>query len=570
MRKIGFKSIQTKLMGSFVFLTVFLTVVSSIVTYFSENRRLMEGIKHEAEGFALGASLLVDGDLHQIVEASQDMDSEEYSLIKENLQRFQETTGVMYIYTMIKNGDSTQFIVDADEEEPEELGSAYDMLPNMNMAFEGTASSDDEIYTDDWGAVLSGYAPIKNSNGEVVAIVGIDIDASRIHGEQLLIIRDSIINLVAIVVLIFILSFITARKIAKPIYLLDKRLKELSTSGGDLTASIKISTGDELERLGNSVTAFISNIRDIIEKVMHTAEDVNISSSNLSSSVTYNTKVIENTSYAINSIATGSNQQAGNIEQINSKIQSIYSVISRNNKDIKLIEDSVIESGQFAQTGINTVGDLNDKTERNLDAFQSTLHTINKLEEDIKGIGEITNTITYISEQINLLALNASIEAARAGEAGKGFEVVANEIKSLAYKSSESASNIEQLIKQISSDSKTAATNMQVVKTTLEEQKTSVSSTETSFHGIYSKVHGLVDNIGLISKSFQKVNEEVENITIQMKDILSIAQENAVTVEEVSAGSEEQSTSMNDLELTAKNLNQLSLNLKQNVSKFKI
>ncbi|MDF2473674.1 MAG: Methyl-accepting chemotaxis protein [Anaerocolumna sp.] len=570
MRKIGFKSIQTKLMGSFVFLTVFLTVVSSIVTYFSENRRLMEGIKHEAEGFALGASLLVDGDLHQIVEASQDMDSEEYSLIKENLQRFQETTGVTYIYTMIKNGDSTQFIVDADQEEPEELGSAYDMLPNMKMAFEGTASSDDEIYTDDWGAVLSGYAPIKNSNGEVVAIVGIDIDASRIHGEQLLIIRDSIINLVAIVVLIFILSFITARKIAKPIYLLDKRLKELSTSGGDLTASIKISTGDELERLGNSVTAFISNIRDIIEKVVHTAEDVNISSSNLSSSVTYNTKVIENTSHAINSIATGSNQQAGNIEQINSKIQSIYSVISRNNMDIKLIEDSVIESGQFAQTGINTVGDLNDKTERNLDAFQSTLHTINKLEEDIKGIGEITNTITYISEQINLLALNASIEAARAGEAGKGFEVVANEIKSLAYKSSESASSIEQLIKQISSDSNTAATNMQVVKTTLEEQKTSVSSTETSFHEIYSKVNGLVDNIGLISKSFQKVNEEVENITIQMKDILSIAQENAVTVEEVSAGSEEQSTSMNDLELTAKNLNQLSLNLKQNVFKFKI
>ncbi|MDF2951497.1 MAG: methyl-accepting chemotaxis sensory transducer, partial [Anaerocolumna sp.] len=232
--------------------------------------------------------------------------------------------------------------------------------------------------------------------------------------------------------------------------------------------------------------------------------------------------------------------------------------------------NAVIESGQFAQIGIDTVSDLNHKTERNLEAFGSTLHTINKLEEDIKGIGEITNTITYISEQINLLALNASIEAARAGEAGKGFEVVANEIKNLAYKSSESASNIEQLIRQISSDSKVAANNVQVVKTTLEEQKSSVSSTKTSFHDIYQKVNGLVDNIGLISSSFQKVNEDVEVITNQMNDILFIAQENAVHVEELSAGSEEQNSAMKDLEITSINLSKLSMDLKKMVSKFKI
>jgi methyl-accepting chemotaxis protein len=570
MGKLGLKSIQAKLMGSFVILTVFLIIVSSIVTYFSENRRLMDGIKREAEGFALGASLLIDGDLHQVVEASKDMSSEEYAVIKNNLQKFMEATGVTYIYTLIKSGDGTQFIVDADAEEPEDLGSEYDMLPNMNVAFEGAAASDDEIYTDEWGDFLSGYAPVRNSKGEVVAIVGIDIDASRIHGEQLLIIRDAIINLVAIVILILILSFITAKRIAKPIHILDDRLKELSTSGGDLTASINISTGDELERLGKSVTAFISNIRDIIEKVMLTAEDVNNSSNNLSTSVTYNTKVIENTNNSINNIAIGSTQQAGNIEQINSKIQNIYTVISNNNRDMKQIENAVIESGQFAQIGIDTVSDLNHKTERNLEAFGSTLHTINKLEEDIKGIGEITNTITYISEQINLLALNASIEAARAGEAGKGFEVVANEIKNLAYKSSESASNIEQLIRQISSDSKVAANNVQVVKTTLEEQKSSVSSTKTSFHDIYQKVNGLVDNIGLISSSFQKVNEDVEVITNQMNDILFIAQENAVHVEELSAGSEEQNSAMKDLEITSINLSKLSMDLKKMVSKFKI
>lgn len=563
-----FISIKTKLMVSFVTLTVTLTVITNCVTYYNDNRRLMEGIKDQAEGYAIGASLLVDGDMHEQVEASKDMKSEEYILILDQLHKFQETTG-FNVYTLVDKGDTTRFVMDSDKE-PAGIGKEYDMLPGMKKAFQGMVSSDDKILSDQWGFVLSGYAPIKNSSGKIVAIIGIDIDASDVNQEQAQIIRSFIISLALSGLLIFILAFVMARKIAKPIRLLDTKMNELSTSGGDLTQKIEIATGDELEKLGNSVTAFIANIRDIIAKVMHTAEDVNDSSRILSSSISENTKVIESISISINNIATGSTKQVQYIQTINEKVQDINEVISNTRNDVNQMEQSVHISGDLANTGMDKVTVLNDKTVKNLEAFQNTLSVITRLADDINGIGEITNTITYISEQINLLALNASIEAARAGEAGKGFEVVANEIKILASKSSESASSIESLIKRISTEANTATSGIQMVNETLNEQKKAVDITGETFSDIHSIVKELASHIGEISSSIQTVSVDAEEIASQMEDILYISKDNALNVEELSAGIEEQSSSMNELEITAKSLSKLSLNLKDNVAKFKI
>lgn len=563
-----FIDIKTKIMVSFVTLTVTITVVTNCITYYNENRRLMVGIKNEAEGYAIGASLLVDGDIHEQVYASKDMKSEEYLLIFEQLQEYEEATGYD-VYTLVDNGDITRFVMDVDKE-PAAIGKEYKMLSGMKKAFQGMVCSDDKIASDDWGTALSGYAPIENSSGEIVAILGVDIDASSVKEEQVKIIKNLIINVVLSAILILILAYIIARKIAKPIRLLDNKLNELSTSGGDLTQKIEIATSDELGRLGKSVTAFITNIREIIAEVMHTAEDVNDSSRILSTSISENTKVIESISTSINNIAAGSNKQAQNIQTINENVQDIYEVISNTRNGVNQMEQSVHISGDLANTGMDKVTILNDKTLLNVETFQNTLSTITRLVEDINGIGEITNSITYISEQINLLALNASIEAARAGEAGKGFEVVANEIKILASKSSESANSIEGLIKRISLDANTVTNGVQMVNETLHEQKEAVDTTRETFSDIHSIVKELVCHIGEISSSIQTLSVNAEEITSEMKDILYIAKDNAANVEDLSAGIEEQSTSMNNLEITSNALSELSLNLKENVTKFTI
>jgi len=169
---------------------------------------------------------------------------------------------------------------------------------------------------------------------------------------------------------------------------------------------------------------------------------------------------------------------------------------------------------QLAHTGGATISTAEEQMNIISVATSEIATLTQKLSKQSEEIGQITTVITAISEQTNLLALNAAIEAARAGEHGKGFAVVADEVRKLAEQSHQSAEQIAALITSIQQD--TAKSVQTMVKASADVQD-GLQLTEST------------------SKKFASIIESLRNIAPKMEDISASAQEMSAVVEEVSA-----------------------------------
>lgn len=565
------RSIQTRMVIYFVLLSFIITLVSGIIDINNNSKRMLEDKRNYAMKLASSVSLMIDGDLHAKLVTPQDQLSDTYNDIKTIMQEFQEKTQVTYIYTLTKIDDNkTNFVIDAAATDYSALGDEYDLLPAMEIAFDGTVSADEKFYTDKWGTFLSGYAPIIDSQGNVVAVIGIDIDASLIIQERNSMILNLIIKNVISIILMLIVTIILSRKILAPIYLLENRFKELSSSGGDLTKDITIKTGDELELLGNSVSEFISNIRSIIIKVIKASENVAQSADSLNLSTNDNLKAVEEITCSIQGIATGAENQTNSITDIYNRVQNIASDITENEVKINHINNSVEETRHLIQSGLDAVSNQNLKTDDTLKAFKTVTEVVEKLVSEITEVETILTTILNISTQTNLLSLNAAIEAARAGEHGKGFSIVADEVKKLAEETSSATSEISQILLRINTDANIAINEIGNANIIAQEQKLATASTDKTFNVMRKEIENMMDSIQIIGESFKEITQNTNIITDKSHEASSISQENAASTEEVAASSEELNATMEQINATSYNLNQLSRNLDEILSVFKV
>ncbi|WP_066890023.1 methyl-accepting chemotaxis protein [Clostridium nigeriense] len=564
------RSIRGKLFLYFGMIVIFISLITGIIQYNINNKRLLEDIRVEVSRLASASSLIIDGDLHEKLKSIDDQSSDIYKDLRTRMINFKKETGIKGIYTMVEKGkDKTAFIIDSDEESKTAIGYEYDYLPEMKSAFEGIASADKEMYTDEWGTVISGYAPIKNSNGKVIAIIGVDIDSSKILEARSQLIASISINMVFSIILALILSSLLASKITNPIYLLGKRFKEISSSG-DLNQRIEIKTGDELETLGNEVNDFIKSIKSIVEEITGAADRVASSSEDLNNTINQNKKSVEEVACAIENIALGATKQSESVNNISSGIQEIAKDIDENKKNIDIINKSVDKTKNLINSGLEAVNNQSIKTEENLVAFNKVTEVVGKLAKEVAKVEEILSTITNISEQTNLLALNAAIEAARAGEHGKGFSVVAEEVRKLAEEASVATNEIGEILKRITMDTKLSIDEIKCADLIAKEQKIAVDSTGITFSDMTKEIESMFQRIQIISVSFKGIGDNTNTIVDKIQGISSVAEENVAITEEVLAISEEQNSSMEEIKSVTNNLNQLSNKLQGIISKFKI
>jgi methyl-accepting chemotaxis protein len=242
---------------------------------------------------------------------------------------------------------------------------------------------------------------------------------------------------------------------------------------------------------------------------------------------------------AVNTISDGSTSQSqsiqntyGIVEDMSQKLVNVYDTINRTMD----LSNQTREANNEVRTAVNM---LAEKSIENYNNIQEISNISEELNTKLQSISSITNTITQIAGQTNMLALNASIEAARAGEQGAGFSVVAQEVKSLSNQSSKFIDEIKVIVADILMKSEQVSNAMVNTMKIVEEQNNAVKITEDSFSKIYTYIDQIISGINDEHNILTVIDNCRGEVVNNMSSISGISQETASNIEEVSSSIED-------------------------------
>ncbi len=264
-----------------------------------------------------------------------------------------------------------------------------------------------------------------------------------------------------------------------------------------------------------------SKLKQIIDNLSHEAEHL--------------TQTKQNLSKAEQNISHNSQAQLGSINSITESINQAQGGMTKLSENTQNIVNAATSAELSVNDGLQTIDKLKDITANLIGNVENSVGSIHTLSVQFQEVGKITSTIKDIAEQTNLLALNAAIEAARAGEQGRGFAVVADEVRSLAERSANSAdeivrtiSSIENAIQTTSEDSKTLTEDGQKVSECINENREQMEKVTLSIQEVESSI--AVTNSTLDSQ--KEGYNQIEQQTQRLNETFELSQKATVHLEE--------------------------------------
>ncbi len=333
-------------------------------------------------------------------------------------------------------------------------------------------------------------------------------------------------------------------------------LKDIAEGEGDLTQRLNISSGDEIGELAHWFNAFISKMQLIVTDIATNADNLTSSSADVSDLSTQMSKAALGMSDKSSMVAAAS-------EEMNSNMSSVAAASEEASININMVATATEEM----TSTINEIAQNSEKarsvTSEMVSNAGEVSTKVNALGSAAMDIGNVTEAITDISEQINLLSLNATIEAARAGEAGKGFAVVANEIKDLAKQTAEATLEIKEKIGGVQLSTDETVAEVEKISTVIESVNEIVSTIATAVEEQSVTTKEIADNVMQASQGIQDVNKNVAESS-------GVSGEIAEKITGVDLAANEISDSSSKVNISAEELSELAVKLKEMVGKFKI
>ncbi|MDC7797010.1 methyl-accepting chemotaxis protein [Bacillus sp. FSL R5-0820] len=341
-------------------------------------------------------------------------------------------------------------------------------------------------------------------------------------------------------------------------------------AAGNLERTSLKETSDEIGQLAKGFNHMSGELRTLVSGLQETSSQLVESATDLSAISEETSASSEEIGRAIGDISTGTLHQASDLEVANQQMtqfnQSIENVKEQSDQ-IKRISD---QSNQSSEQGQQIVQQLKQSNEQSIQASQGIRSGIEQLSTKVQDISQITDTIESISNETNLLALNASIEAARAGEHGKGFSVVASEVRNLAEQTKQSAVQIQQMIQGIKEETTATAGMMSKTMDRFAELDEAVHATEQEFNSISTSISQTIVETNAMAKELNTLLEQNDLITKAMHGAAHISQENAAAIEEITASTDEQVTAISNVAKAAERLNELSMRLNQDIARYRL
>lgn len=573
MTRIRFRDrIGTRIVGVVLFYFVILLTIILVLNFYALNKTINDQMKEIAIGTWSSVTALVDeGTLNSLIEDA-DVESPLYKEVKRSLVALRSATDARYLHIVIGEPDNYLYLVDgvtdvddmADLFEPveREYHEFYSETQANKTALFGTFEEYEGM------TLYSNYFPLVNNKNEVYGFLGVDFNVTKIVANTQKIFTLCIsVALVSLALIGFIIWFLITKAL-RPIKMLAENCDKMADY--DLSHAIDKQyrgefgmLSESMGRLQSNNLELISNIKEICEQISINFKSVQDATHNISAMIQESTTTLEETFENIekqvgvmDQLADGSDQLALDVQVMNSSIAKVID------------EGGEVKSKTNASS--NQIKTMKLQFDETTKGFETLSVKMNELYKKSGLISSIIGTIRNIASQTNLLALNASIEAARAGEQGRGFAVVAEEIRKLAEESSESVSEIDEIIKSVTEEINSSniitsenheriRTSGAIIDLTLEQY----SQTEVS-------IGSIIASIDLLGKNIDSITT-VQNIVLETTSVVkALSHKNAVMVENLNSTSQEESGNIEEITSSIDNLYQLSEQLVSEIKRYKI
>jgi len=359
-----------------------------------------------------------------------------------------------------------------------------------------------------------------------------------------------------VIILVLVLVFSLKIGVTRPIEEVTNGLKDIAKGEGDLTKRLTINKMDEIGELSTWFNSFIEKIQTIIGDVAANAGSLNQSSTDLSAVSQEMASGADQTLQKANAVAKAGEQMNDNIgsvaksmEESSNNINTISSAAEEMTATISEIAQNTEQAKQITESAVSQTDQASDQ--------------MAELDKGARDINQVIESITDISEQVNLLALNATIEAARAGEAGKGFAVVANEIKELARQTARATGDIKEKVTGIQGSSKGTIEAINSITKVVNDVNGIVTTIASAVEEQSTTTSEIATNVAEVSSGISRVNENTAQSSTAASEIV-------LEIRDVTRAADEMSSSSTKVHTSAGELSTLAEELNEMVSRFKI
>lgn len=345
-----------------------------------------------------------------------------------------------------------------------------------------------------------------------------------------------------VAILLIIIGLWVALGVARPIIRASSMLSNIASGDADLTQQMQVDTKDEVGKLALSFNTFVSQLHSLISTIASNSRDVTLIAKNLTDSSVSTQQNTEEQQQSVDMIATAMHEMGATVHEIARNANETANAAKQSATD-------TANSERIVQSSIEGINSLFEK-------MQSASSVIQTLAQDVGGISSVLEVIRGISEQTNLLALNAAIEAARAGEQGRGFAVVADEVRTLAQRTQESTEEINSMIHKLQGGAKDAVSAMDEG---IETARSSVEEADKAGESLQN----ITNAIGIITD----LSIQVATATEEQSSVVEELNSHILNIKNMSDNTANESKNVN---IQCQNLNDSAAILNKMIGNFKL
>ncbi len=322
------------------------------------------------------------------------------------------------------------------------------------------------------------------------------------------VINSVIIGLIMLTVSVAI-TYLLVNSLFKPLQNLKQAVIDLSNGNGDLTARLKSDLDDDIGQISEGFNLFIENLQAMMLDIADASVQISNNIDHISCSAKENEKILLSHSSETEQVVTSITELSESARSVAESVQQSSLLTEGTNQEAK-------NSKVIVTNAVETVRSLVDDVEQ----MSARIQTMNR---DANQISAVLSVIGDISEQTNLLALNAAIEAARAGEQGRGFAVVADEVRALAARTQQSTSEISDMLARLLDGADKVVTAMDSTKSRCQvtaEQTSEVSGSLDLVSTSVTQIDGISSQISVATEQQSAVSEEISRNMLAIQGIV--------------------------------------------------